>query len=124
METASSSVEEERKRKVRTCAGGFKAIGKLKSLLNPFRYGILTFQYISHRVFRWTLAPLFLPIVLLANIWLAVVSNEFYTWLLAAHIGFYLMALAGYSLRAKRISIKGFFVPYYFMVMNVSVYAG
>ena len=124
IETASASVAEEWKRKVRICAGGFQAMAKLKRLLNPFRYGILTFQYISHRVLRWTLAPLFLPVVLLANIWLAVTGPWYFVLFLAAQVGFYLLALLGYGLRDKKISIKGFFVPYYFMVMNLSVYAG
>lgn len=39
-------------------------------------------------------------------------------------VGFYALAFAGYVLRDKNIKIKGFFVPYYFMVMNLSVYAG
>jgi biofilm PGA synthesis N-glycosyltransferase PgaC len=124
LETASASVEEEWKRKVRICAGGFQAIAKLKHLLNPFRYGILTFQYISHRVLRWTLAPVFLPVVLLANLWLAVTGPLVYAPFLAAQVLFYLLALVGYALRDRRISVKGFFVPYYFMVMNFSVYAG
>lgn len=124
LETASASVGEEWKRKVRICAGGFQAMAKLKPLLNPFRYGMLTFQYVSHRVLRWTLAPLFLPVVLLANGWLAFAGPWYYGWFLAAQVGFYLLALAGYHYRDKKISIKGFFVPYYFMVMNLSVYAG
>jgi hypothetical protein len=124
IETASASVAEEWKRKVRICAGGFQAMAKLKHLLNPFRYGILTFQYISHRVLRWTLAPLFLPIVLLANIWLAIIGPWYFALFLAAQCGFYLLALLGYQFRDKKISVKGFFVPYYFTVMNLSVYAG
>jgi biofilm PGA synthesis N-glycosyltransferase PgaC len=43
---------------------------------------------------------------------------------LLLQIGFYALAFAGYQLRDKKIGIKGFFVPYYFMVMNLSVYAG
>ena len=97
---------------------------KLKPLLNPFRYGILTFQYISHRVLRWTLAPLFLPVVFLANIWLAITGPAFYDLLLAGQTIFYMVAFLGYTLRDKRITLKGFFVPYYFMVMNLAVYAG
>ena len=124
MESASASVSEEWKRKVRICAGGFQAMAKLTSVLNPFRYGMLTFQYLSHRVLRWTLAPLFLPVVLLANVWLAGTGNTFYAITLAGQVIFYLLALAGYFLRDKKISVKGFFVPYYFMVMNLSVYAG
>jgi cellulose synthase/poly-beta-1,6-N-acetylglucosamine synthase-like glycosyltransferase len=123
-ETASASVAEEWKRKVRISAGGFQAMIKLSHLLNPFKYGILSFQYISHRVLRWTLAPLFLPIVFLSNLYLAIEGSEFYTLTMLAQIGFYLIALVGYFNKDKKISIKGFFVPYYFCVMNFSVYAG
>lgn len=124
IEAASASVDEEWKRKVRICAGGFQAMAKLKYLLNPFRYGVLTFQYVSHRVLRWTLAPFSLPLLVVTNIWLATTSNRAYAWLLAGQVLFYLLALAGWKLRNKKISIKGLFVPYYFMVMNLSVFAG
>jgi poly-beta-1,6-N-acetyl-D-glucosamine synthase len=123
-ETASVSVEEEWKRKVRISAGGFQAIGKLSHLLNPFRYGMLSFQYISHRILRWTLAPLALPLIFFANLWLLTTGSWFYTLTLLAQIAFYGLALFGYVNRDKKISIKGFFVPYYFCVMNLSVYAG
>ena len=124
METASASVSEEWKRKVRICAGGFQAMAKLKGVMNPFRHGILSFQYISHRVLRWTLAPLFLPIIFLCSLWLAFQGSVFYAGILMAQLIFYAFALLGYFYRNKNISIKGFFVPYYFMVMNLSVYAG
>jgi poly-beta-1,6-N-acetyl-D-glucosamine synthase len=123
-ETASVSVEEEWKRKVRISAGGFQAMAKLSHLLNPMKYGMLSFQYISHRVLRWTLAPLFLPIVLLCNLWLAAEGSTFYTAILLCQIAFYALAFIGYLNRNKKISIKGFFVPYYFCVMNLSVFAG
>jgi cellulose synthase/poly-beta-1,6-N-acetylglucosamine synthase-like glycosyltransferase len=123
-ETASASVGEEWKRKVRISAGGFQAMVKLSHLLNPFKYGMLSFQYISHRVLRWTLAPLSLPIVLLSNIWLAAQGSGFYQLALLAQTGFYLLAFLGFLNRNKNVSIKGFFVPYYFCVMNFSVYAG
>jgi biofilm PGA synthesis N-glycosyltransferase PgaC len=124
METASATVGEEWKRKVRICAGGFQAMSKLTGLLNPFRHGILSFQYISHRVLRWTLAPLFLPIVLLSSVYLAINGFAIFKIIVAAQLLFYLFAWLGFMLRNKRISIKGFFVPYYFSVMNLSVYAG
>lgn len=124
VESASASVSEEWKRKVRICAGAFQAMGKLKRLLNPFTYGMLSFQYISHRVLRWTLAPLFLPLVLLSNIWLALQGSAFFASVLGAQLLFYAFAALGYIYRDKKIAIRGFFVPYYFMVMNLSVYAG
>lgn len=124
METASANVEEEWKRKVRICAGGFQAMAKLAHVMNPFRYGILSFQYISHRVLRWTLAPLFLPLIFISNLWLAVEGSFFFSLFLAGQVLFYGLAALGYLLKDREISIKGFFVPYYFSVMNLAVYAG
>jgi len=124
IETASVSVKEEWKRKVRICAGGFQAMAKLKQLLNPFKYGVLSFQYISHRVLRWTAAPLSLPVMLVSNLWLAFSGGPFFAIILASQLIFYASALLGYTFRDKKLAIKGFFVPYYFCVMNLSVYAG
>lgn len=123
-ESASASVGEEWKRKVRICAGGFQAMLKLMPLLNPFKYGILSFQYFSHRVLRWTLAPLFLPIILISNGVLAWTGSHFYQLILVLQLAFYFLAGLGYVFQDKKISVKGFFVPYYFSVMNVSVYFG
>jgi len=123
-ETASASVSEEWKRKVRISAGGFQAIVKLKALLNPVKYGLLSFQYVSHRVLRWTLAPLALLLILVSNIILAWNGSVFYSFILVMQIVFYTVAFIGHLNQDKKIAIKGFFVPYYFTVMNVSVYAG
>jgi cellulose synthase/poly-beta-1,6-N-acetylglucosamine synthase-like glycosyltransferase len=123
-ESASVSVEEEWKRKVRICAGAFQAMGRLAYLLNPFRYGILTFQYVSHRVMRWTVAPLALLLMLISNVILAYDGPAFFKFFILCQAAFYMLAVAGYVMRDKTVSIKGFFVPYYFVVMNTSVYAG
>lgn len=124
VETSSASVAEEMKRKVRIAAGGLQAVVRLAPLLNIFRYGVLSFQYISHRVLRWTLAPLFLPILLVVNVLLAIQGNRFYQVVLLAQILFYAAALAGYLLEKRKMKIKAFFVPYYFCLMNYSMYAG
>ncbi|MCX6267009.1 MAG: glycosyltransferase family 2 protein, partial [Bacteroidetes bacterium] len=71
IETASANVKEELKRKIRISAGGIQSVIRLHSLLNIFRYGTLSFQYISHRVLRWTLAPLSLLLMLVAGLVLA-----------------------------------------------------
>jgi len=124
IETASASVAEEWKRKVRICAGAFQAMIMLRYLLNPFQYGILSFQYVSHRVFRWTLAPLSLFLMIVSNLYLAIQAHPIYTVILLGQILFYGIAFLGHQYQDKKISIKGFFVPYYFVVMNLSVYFG
>lgn len=124
VETSSASVAEELKRKVRIAAGGLQAVVRLSSLLNIFKYGVLTFQYVSHRVLRWTLAPLFLPVLFIVNILLAQEGSRFFQFTLLVQILFYAAAVAGYLLEKRKMKVKAFFVPYYFCVMNYSMYAG
>lgn len=124
METSSLSMEEENKRKKRISAGGLIEVWHFIGLLNIFKYGLLSFQYVSHRMMRWTLAPLGLLFALVSNIYLAIQGHPFYTWTLSLQIVFYLMALIGYALRNKKLRFGLVFVPYYFVFMNLSVYQG
>lgn len=128
IEAPSANVKEELKRKVRIAAGGIQSIVRLKPLLNPLRYGILSFQYISHRVLRWTLAPFSLPLLFILNLIIALNSgfdmNNLYTWLFLGQILFYVMALTGWILESKHLRIKILFVPYYFLIMNYAVFLG
>ncbi|MBC7914397.1 MAG: glycosyltransferase family 2 protein [Pyrinomonadaceae bacterium] len=125
IETASENVTEELKRKVRIAAGGIQSVIWLKALLNIFKYGLLSFQYISHRVLRWTITPFLILLVFVLNIILATQTNEIlYNGLLIAQILFYTLATLGYVLEKKHLRIKVLFIPYYFCVMNYAVLAG
>jgi cellulose synthase/poly-beta-1,6-N-acetylglucosamine synthase-like glycosyltransferase len=129
IETSSANVKEELKRKIRIAAGGIQSIIRLRPLLNIFKYGMLSFQYISHRVLRWTLAPVSLPVIFILNAWLSVHYGLFnplnlYAWLMAGQILFYIMALVGWYLENKAIKIKVLFIPYYFFIMNLAVLLG
>ena len=128
IETASANVKEELKRKIRISAGGLQSVVRLRSLLNVFKYGTLSFQYISHRVLRWTLAPL--SLLFLIPIGLLLAANEglfsfgFYSVLFWMQVLFYCSALLGWYLENKSIKVKLLFVPYYFFIMNLSVFLG
>ena len=128
IETASSNVKEELKRKIRISAGGIQSVIRLRSLLNIFRYGTLSFQYISHRVLRWTLAPLSLLLLIPTGLILAInegiIKLGFFCILFWLQLLFYLSALLGWYLENKSIRIKLLFVPYYFFIMNLSVFLG
>lgn len=122
-ETASLNVREELKRKVRIAAGGVQTMFRLGYLLNPFRYGLLSWQYFSHKVLRWSVAPLFLFLFLPVN--LALVASrvswfipEFPTLLLWTQAFCYFLALAGWYLEHQKLKLKIFFVPYYFVAIN------
>ncbi|NVM63194.1 cellulose synthase/poly-beta-1,6-N-acetylglucosamine synthase-like glycosyltransferase [Mucilaginibacter sp. SG538B] len=124
-ETASENVSEELKRKVRIAAGGIQSILRLKKLFNPFPYPILSFQYISHRVLRWTITPFLLILSFILNIVLAFKPGETaMQGLLLTQVLFYLLALLGLIMEKRQLRIKILFIPYYFCVMNYAVLAG
>lgn len=128
IETASANVKEELKRKIRISAGGIQSVVRLRSLLNIFKYGVLSFQYISHRVLRWTLTPLLLLLIIPINLILAINAGfaigNLYTLLFFGQVLFYTAALTGWFLENRKIKIKILFVPYYFFIMNLSVFLG
>ncbi len=130
LERPSFSIEEEKKRKVRIAAGGFQSIVRLSYLLNIFRYGWLTFQYVSHRVLRWAVTPFCLPLIWLANLALLLPVqplNSVYGFWLVLFTGqclFYAAAYAGYRLEHQKLRVKALFVPFYFTFMNVCAILG
>jgi len=125
-ETASANVSEELKRKVRIAAGGIQSILRLKSLFNIFKYPVLSFQYISHRVLRWTVTPFFMILAFITNLYIVanVDNGIIYRVLMVGQFMFYLLALLGYVMEKRQIRVKALFVPYYFCVMNYAVLAG
>jgi cellulose synthase/poly-beta-1,6-N-acetylglucosamine synthase-like glycosyltransferase len=128
IENASANVKEELKRKIRISAGGIQAVVRLRSLLNIFKYGTLSFQYISHRVLRWTLTPLCLLLLIPVGCLLAMNEGSFdfgmYATLFWLQLLFYIAALTGWFLENRSTRIKLLFVPYYFFIMNLSVVLG
>ena len=122
-EGLSASMEDEWTRKVRICAGGWQAMVRLRGLLNPFRHGLLTFQYVSHRVLRWTLAPVLLPLAGGLNLLLASASPV-YGGLLAGQATFYAAAVLGWVLRDAEVPVRGVRLPLYFVFMHAAVFPG
>jgi cellulose synthase/poly-beta-1,6-N-acetylglucosamine synthase-like glycosyltransferase len=129
IETASVNVSEELKRKIRIAAGGLQTVVRLKELLNPFRYGWLSVQYFSHKVLRWTLAPIALFCLLVVNFFLVLNSgnwdfDDFYTAFFYLQAFLYLLALLGALIERHKIRFKLLFVPFYFVAMNYASILG
>lgn len=125
-ERSSANINEELKRKVRIAAGGIQSIIWLKCILNPFLYPVLAFQYISHRVLRWTITPFLLILAFVLN-WCIIFyeeGNNVYTALLIGQVIFYLAAYAGKVMEDRNLKVKALFIPYYFCMMNYAVIAG
>lgn len=125
METSSANASEELKRKIRIAAGGMQSILRLGKAANPFYQPVLTFQYISHRVLRWTITPVSIVAVFILN--LLIVWNggsPLYQLLFVAQVIFYFLSILGLLFERRNIKIKVFFIPYYFCLMNYAVLAG
>jgi cellulose synthase/poly-beta-1,6-N-acetylglucosamine synthase-like glycosyltransferase len=128
-ETASLNVKEEMKRKIRIAAGGVQTIFRLKDLLNPFKYGLLSWQYFSHKVLRWTLAPLSLFLFLPINFLIVFQQNSWgilnvYTVVLYLQLCCYVLAFVGWILENRKIRQKMLFMPYYFVSINYAAIRG
>lgn len=128
-ETASLNVKEELKRKIRIAAGGMQTMLRLPWLLNIFKHGVLSWQYFSHKVLRWTAAPLFLFLFLPINVWLVSAENLWFKWsfysvILWVQLICYAMALIGWFFEHEKLRFKLFFAPYYFVAINYASIAG
>jgi cellulose synthase/poly-beta-1,6-N-acetylglucosamine synthase-like glycosyltransferase len=124
VEVSSADMREELKRKIRISAGGIQAVIRLRPLLQLWKYGLFSFQYISHRVLRWSLAPFGLFLLLPVNLLLAWQSPGFYRDFFYFHVLFYVSGFLGLILEKRQIRFKILFVPYYFLFMNYAVLRG
>lgn len=124
-EHGSADMREESKRKRRIAAGGLQSTWWLRSLMNPLRHPKVALQFVSHRVLRWTVAPLALFALIPLNIVLvARQEGALYTVVLLLQALFYLAALAGWLLSRCGRQSKLLNIPAYFLFMNLNVFLG
>lgn len=123
-ETASATVREELKRKVRISAGAWQAMSRLGKAFNPFNNLALAFSFVSHKVFRWTFAPLALIVLVPINYYLHTTIHGVYSILWLTQGFFYLFTLFGWYFENKKIHVKIIFIPYYFFMTNWCMYLG
>ena len=125
LEYGSADIHEESKRKRRIAAGGLQSIWWLRKMLNPFRQPLVTFQYISHRVLRWSVTPIAMILLLIVNaVLVALGAGTFFTVVLILQLLFYLAALLGYILSERGHRNKLLYTAYYFVFMNLNVFRG
>ena len=124
-EYGSANIFEESKRKRRIAAGGLQSIWWLRRMLNPMRQPLVTFQYVSHRVLRWSVTPVTMIILLIVNGLLSIMgAGLFYDIILILQILFYTMALIGWLSSRYGHKNKILYTIYYFVFMNINVFRG
>jgi poly-beta-1,6-N-acetyl-D-glucosamine synthase len=128
MEKPSLTMHDEAERKTRISAGAFQSMIIFARLMNPLRYGKLSFQYLSRRVFRWVICPVALPLILLLNVYFYYVEinpEKLYGVILFLQVIFYVLAALGWMFAGKKAgNNKVIHIPYYFLFMNLSVWYG
>jgi len=121
-ERATKDTKEEFSRKARIVAGGIGVIVNMRHLLNPFKYPLLAFQIISHKIFRWCV-PVFMVVLFISNLFLIDISRLFFI-VLVLQISFYSLASIGYMFKESDHMPKGIKIIYHFCIMNFSAVIG
>ncbi len=125
-ELPSASLKEEAKRKIRISAGAYQSIGYLTGCLNFFRRPLLSFQYISRRLFRWIFCPVMLLLLFMSNSSILSFDQHpaFFDWTMAGQLLFYFLAFAGWLMARSGKRTGLLTVPFYFVFMNICLVKG
>ena len=108
----------EYQRKVRTIIRGLTAISRQPAVLNPFSFGLFSFQVWSHKIMRWAV-PWFLLALLLSSIRLAG-ETWFYTLSLLAQVIGYGLIIAAWRNNALR-SNTAVRLLFFFVQVNLAI---
>lgn len=122
-ESPSASLAEEQKRKVRIAAGAFQVSFVFAGLLNFIKHPAFAFQFFSHKILRWYLAPVCIVMLFVSNYFLSTTS-EIYRWSWYTQWTFYISAFTGFLLQKVKLVTPVLFFPYYFLFMNYCTVLG
>lgn len=107
-------------RRRRTTARALRGLWAVRSLLNPFRFPLVSFLLVSHKILRWC-SGIFMIGLLVLNLFL--LPEPGYVWILAAQAAFYAAAALG-IIESERLAWKPFRMARYFVLMNFAATAG
>ena len=110
--------KEEFARKVRTVLRGITAFMSRIEVINPFRYGLFSWQIISHKLFRW-MVPWLLVISWLCLLILAPGSLFYAVLFLLMNLFFALAVFASLFSPLSRVVL--FKIPLFFAVVNLAI---
>lgn len=117
LETTAADFKKEAKRKERIVNRSFRGLLSVKSVLNPFKTGIFSFQVISHKLLRW-LIPVFLMGIAIGSTLLSFAGETLFQLLYVSEMLFLWLAIIGYHRQTRTKISPVFFYPYYFLMVN------
>jgi cellulose synthase/poly-beta-1,6-N-acetylglucosamine synthase-like glycosyltransferase len=119
-ESTVSHFAQEFRRKVRVVNRSWNGLFRVKSLLNPLRYGWFSVQIVSHKPMRW-LTPLFLICLFVSSFFLSVQAAIF---IVAGQLIFYSSGVVGLLLDWYGIRCRWLSFPGYFLMINAASVVG
>jgi cellulose synthase/poly-beta-1,6-N-acetylglucosamine synthase-like glycosyltransferase len=117
-EETAGAFSKEYRRKVRIVNRAWRALMSMKELLNPFRFGLFSWQVISHKLLRW-LVPIFLVSAFLVNSVL-LGQHPLYWFTFVIQLLFYGLAILGALLQGRRELPALLYIAYYFCLVNAA----
>ena len=117
IEDASQTFNEEFKRKKRIILRSIYSLFACRNLLNILKKPKLSFQLISHKIIRWAV-PVFLIGIFITN--LLLLGHPIYRILFYAQLLFYFFALTGFLFEQWKIKSTIFYMPFYFVLVNLA----
>lgn len=123
LENPSKNIKDEMNRKVRISSGIFQTLSRNLFVFNPFKNFFFHFQFISHRFFRWTIAPISLLLLYISNLFLLHEGILFVITFILQSL-FYILGSIGFVLRNNKSQLFIFSIPFYFTMMNVALFWG
>ena len=117
-ERAVSQLAQEFRRKVRIVSRSWHGLFRVKALLNPWRYGLFSFQLVSHKILRW-LAPAFLGCLFLFSFAIAW-DDGTGEIVVGGQIVFYLLGVFGLILDRAAVAMRWLSFPAYFIMVNAA----
>lgn len=113
--------EELLRSKVRIITLDTRSLLVCRAILNPFRYPLLAWGLISHKILRW-LVPYFLIALFCLN--LVLMDRPLYQLLLAPQSAFYALAAIGYLWQRKAKAPRFMGIPFSFCLVNLAALVG
>lgn len=116
-EDTAGSFSEEGARKERIVNRSFRGLMSVKEVLNPFRFGIFSWQVVSHKLLRW-LVPFFLLIAVPGALYLSSQQLMTFQFISGGILVVCVSALLGYLLSLAGTGNRFLSLPYYFVLVN------
>jgi cellulose synthase/poly-beta-1,6-N-acetylglucosamine synthase-like glycosyltransferase len=117
-EQALNRSNDEYKMRVRVSLRALNAIRDMRHLLNPFKYGLFAWQFMSHKLLRYCVFILIIGLYVF-NL-LIIQPNKLYFGIFLLQNIFYASALAGHYIDKKCKSPAIFYIPFYFCLINLA----